>query len=1023
MRMAFSDLKTKHLLVFTFLLLSGCCFAQTPPATFTAAIGTPANGAAHYINLNWSTVAGATGYELQYSTDGTNWNALYNGTALTYSHNTGALGNKPFYYQVRTLVNSTQSAWLQATQYPIYTACDVAALPLLSNAQPFSMTLALQPEAPDTNPAYTTYAIYCPTTSQYVQANGTLGATEVYQTRTAWGNVNVNGLNASTSYCFYAKAKNMDGDVRVGSGAAIGSVETFTTNSNFATGTSTTTKFYSPSTCNSNSGLGGLVYNASGGCTDGYIGYSKAWNDYWGCYLRTPATNCTGNSSVVLNFDLSNSYIASHVQTSPSNSDAIRFYMWIDNGYKQASSIKINGVEVSSVDGNGYWLKYDVLRNCVNVSVTFDLSTSTNLSNVLFYLEPKCSYNDSQVWSTKIDNVSIQSSATPTACLSTTACTAAGIQTQPTNRTICEGSNTTFGITATGGVAAYQWQVNNGGGWANATGGVYSNGNTATLSISGATAAMSSYQYRCQVTGSCSGNPLSNTVTLTVNALPGAAGTIQSATGYEVCQSQTGVTYSVNSVSGATGYNWTLPQGATISSGNNTATITVNYSANALSGNIVVTPTNTCGNGTASPLYGVAVNSVPELTAGIAGSTAVCEFFDETYSITPAAGATGYTWTLPAGWMGIQNGTSITATAMGAGGDVMVTADNACGSSAPVTLAVTITPVPDMPGTITGNDQVCKSSTGNNYSVAAVAGATSYTWTLPNGWNGTSTTNSIAIDVDASTGQIEVTADNACGTSLAQTKTITVLGEPDAPGAVTGPEQTCEGDTVTYTIADVAGATSYEWSGPVGEVITDDGGTTYTFIATATGSPVTVLSRGDCGASAETNKSLAVNPLPAVDFTLQQFNYCQNSSVVTLSGGTPAGGIYGGPAVSNNSFDPSLLAAPANYILQYTYTDNNGCTAHDTAALSVSICSGINDIAGSAISIYPNPFGNQLTIQLNNTTTAVATLTDITGRVVERISINNSTYHWNTANLAKGVYTLSIGTGNTTTVTKVVKSE
>lgn len=1020
MRMAFSDLKTKQLLVFTFLLLSTYCFAQTPPATFTAAIGAPANGAAHYISLTWSTVAGATGYELQYSTDGTNWNALYNGTALTYSHNTGAIGNKPFYYQVRTLVNSTQSTWKQATQYPIYSACDVPALPLLSNAQPFSMTLALQPEAPDTNPAYTTYSIYCTTTSQYLQANGTLGATEVFQTRSAWGNVNVTGLSASTNYCFYAKAKNMDGDVRQGSGAAIGSVETFTTSSNFATGASTTTKYYSPASC---SNLGGLAHNASGGCTDGHIGFTGSWTSFWGCYLRTPATNCTGNDSVVLNFDLTNSYVASHVKPLGSNSDALRFYMWVDNGYKQAAGVRIGGVNVGSYEAaNGWYLKYDVARNCVNVSVTFDLTTTVNRSNILFYIEAGNPYNDSQTFTTKIDNVNIQSSATPTACLSTTACTAAGIQTQPTNRTICEAGNTTFGITATGGVAAYQWQVNNGGGWANATGGVYTNSNTATLTITGATAAMSSYQYRCQVTGSCQGNPLSNTATLTVNALPGAAGNIQTTGGDVVCQSQNGVTYSVNSVSGATGYNWTLPQGATISSGANSATITVNYGAAALSGSIIVTPTNTCGNGTTSPAYDVVVNQIPDQPGTISGNAQVCGNSSETYNIAGVAGATSYTWTLPNGWAGSSTGTSITATTSSNGGTIYVSAGNSCGNSPQQSYVVTLGNPPAAPDTITGSGYACENSTGNNYSIAAVAGATSYTWTLPNGWSGSSTSTSIDIDVDASSGQIEVTANNACGSSVAQTKAISVLGAPDAPGTVTGPDAVCTGDTATFSIADVPGATGYEWSGPVSIVVGPEGTTTYSFVAQVTGANVTVATRGLCGTSAETIKSLVVNELPVVDFTLQQVNYCQNSNAITLSGGTPAGGTYSGPAVSNNSFDPSLLAAPANYILQYTYTDNNGCTAHDTAALSVSICSGVEDLADNAVSVYPNPFGNQFTIQLlSASTTATAVLYDITGREIERVAINGSTYIWDTTTLANGIYTLQISRNGASVITKIVK--
>lgn len=53
-------------------------------------------------------------------------------------------------------------------------------------------------------------------------------------------------------------------------------------------------------------------------------------------------------------------------------------------------------------------------------------------------------------------------------------------------------------------------------------------------------------------------------------------------------------------------------------------------------------------------------------------------------------------------------------------------------------------------------------------SVPLVSGATSYSWTLPPGWTGTSTTNKI-ICVVGSSGTISVTANNKCGISPPQT--------------------------------------------------------------------------------------------------------------------------------------------------------------------------------------------------------------------------------------------------------------
>ncbi len=65
----------------------------------------------------------------------------------------------------------------------------------------------------------------------------------------------------------------------------------------------------------------------------------------------------------------------------------------------------------------------------------------------------------------------------------------------------------------------------------------------------------------------------------------------------EVCQGQTSVIYSVPAINNASGYVWALPLGASITFGENTNNITVNFSANASSGDIVVYGVNACGNG------------------------------------------------------------------------------------------------------------------------------------------------------------------------------------------------------------------------------------------------------------------------------------------------------------------------------------------------------------------------------------------------------------------------------------------
>lgn len=159
-----------------------------------------------------------------------------------------------------------------------------------------------------------------------------------------------------------------------------------------------------------------------------------------------------------------------------------------------------------------------------------------------------------------------------------------------------------------------------------------------------------------------------------------------------VCSGASGKTYSISSVTGATGYTWSVPSGASITAGSGTTSITVTFGSS--SGNISVTANNASGSSTARTLA-VTVNSAPAQPGTITGNASVCPGASgETYSISAVSGATGYTWTVPTG-ASITSGsgtTSITVTFGTSSGNVSVTADNSCGSSTARTLAVAIRP-------------------------------------------------------------------------------------------------------------------------------------------------------------------------------------------------------------------------------------------------------------------------------------------------------------------------------------------
>jgi hypothetical protein len=112
----------------------------------------------------------------------------------------------------------------------------------------------------------------------------------------------------------------------------------------------------------------------------------------------------------------------------------------------------------------------------------------------------------------------------------------------------------------------------------------------------------------------------------------------------EVCTSETAVAYSVVNTIGST-YAWTITGGTQVS-GTNTSSITVDWGATGIAGNVRVVETNSCTSGSVVDLP-VNVNSIAPTS--ITGSTIVPEFTSGlAYSVTGLAGYT-YAWTITGG--------------------------------------------------------------------------------------------------------------------------------------------------------------------------------------------------------------------------------------------------------------------------------------------------------------------------------------------------------------------------------------
>lgn len=94
---------------------------------------------------------------------------------------------------------------------------------------------------------------------------------------------------------------------------------------------------------------------------------------------------------------------------------------------------------------------------------------------------------------------------------------------QPDDLSLCEGASGSLSVAASGSTITYQWQVRSPGGpFVNVTNAApYSGATTATLNITNVPSTLNGYEYRVIVSGVPCGAVNSDTVSLTVNPVPG----------------------------------------------------------------------------------------------------------------------------------------------------------------------------------------------------------------------------------------------------------------------------------------------------------------------------------------------------------------------------------------------------------------------------------------------------------------------------------------------------------------------
>lgn len=263
------------------------------------------------------------------------------------------------------------------------------------------------------------------------------------------------------------------------------------------------------------------------------------------------------------------------------------------------------------------------------------------------------------------------------------------------------------------------------------------------------------------------------------------------------------------------------------------------------------------------------------------------------------------------------------------------------------------------PASIVGPSTLCPNAS-NTFSVAAIPGASAYNWSLPGGWIGSSTSNSISATVTSVSGNLSVTASNSCVTTSSTIKSVTVYPSP----IITVNNFTvCAGTTISLS---PSGANVYFYS---------NGSTT---LAPTNNTTVGIsgLSSFGCASSNTAISTISVNSRPTI--TVNNPSICAGNSAVISPSAT-------GVNVFNISGGNFTVNPTSNSSYSVTATGTNGCASTNTAISNVvvnslpvisvndgTICSGQTfTINASGANTYTYSSGSNTVTPTSNTTYSI----------------------------------------------------
>jgi uncharacterized protein YjdB len=625
--------------------------------------------------------------------------------------------------------------------------------------------------------------------------------------------------------------------------------------------------------------------------------------------------------------------------------------------------------------GTGTWSSSNTAIATVNSSTGLVTGVTAGTSNIIYTITGGCSGTKSAQQSITINPNASIASVTGTGDL-------------------CTSTSTTFtanSVILGGGTGA----------WSS------SNNSVATVNASGLVTATGSGTCNIiyTITSGCGGNISASKSVNVFSGIPTTPGIPIAPAGQSssLCPAAYGLMYSISAVGNATSYNWNVPAGWTITSGQGTTEIVVDAGVQSTgSKNISVTATNACGSST-SPNYTATVGTFGYVDAGI--DQVVCAGTSSIALSATGGGSTNInndlTWSAPSGSFSNSRKANAIYTINNSivtnGGSVTLTATVRAEGSCPVsTDQMIITVLPPVTASIGGTTTICSGSTTNITFNATPNTTVTYT---ASGFSGSS-----KIDVDASGTKtlttpvlsssttytltsVAYTALPTCDQAATGSAVVTVNPAPIVNAA--GPDTVCQSSSpfaITLSGATISGgAATAAWS------ITSGGGSLSSTAQTATPASVTytpaanysgtvtltlITNAPTACSSTSAARTITVNALPAITGAL---SVCE-ASTTQLSGSASPAAVN--PWTSSNTSvatvsNSGLLSGIANGTSIITYTNNNGCKTTATITVNalpaitgtLNVCeASTTQLSGSASPAAVNPW--------TSSNTSVATISN-----------------------------------------------